>query len=120
MSRVLVVEDDVLLAQQFQQQLEQAGFTVQLTHHVGAALDLLNKMNPSVIVLDLVLPVHSGFALLHELQSYDDTSQIPVVACVTSGDDLELEELRPYGVKRLLDKSTMLPADIVTAVRAVS
>ena len=74
-------------------------------------------------------PVHYGLqhaqliehgrvlVLLHELQSYDDLGRIPVVVCTTSANDITLEQLRPYGVRLLLDKVSMHPDDIAKAVR---
>jgi hypothetical protein len=34
--------------------------------------------------------------------------------------DLQLEELESYGVRRILDKATMQPDDLVAAVRSVT
>jgi hypothetical protein len=38
---------------------------------------------------------------------------------LTLADDLQLRELSSYGVRRLLDKLTMTPEDIVAAARSV-
>jgi hypothetical protein len=56
--------------------------------------------------------------LLHELQSYTDTADIPVIVS-TNLPNIELEELEPYGVKSLLNSASMKPSDIVAAVRSV-
>ena len=79
----------------------------------------IDEALPDVIILDMLLPVTSGLTLLHELQSYSDTATIPVVMCTSMADILTLDELRPYGVRRLLDKVTMQPADIAASVRAL-
>ena len=60
-----------------------------------------------------------AFALLHELQSYDDTHQIPIVLCTNLADQFDKKQLEVYGVKRIVDKTTMHPSDIVAAVKAV-
>lgn len=119
MTHVLLVEDDTLLAREQSRQLETAGFSVQHVAHAGAALVAIDEQLPQVIIVDMLLPVTSGLSLLHELQSYEDTATIPIVVCTSLADTLSLEELAPYGVRRLLDKTTMQPEDIVTAVRAV-
>lgn len=119
MIKVLLVEDDTLLARQFKRQIEVAGYEALWARHAGEAMARLDEAMPDVIILDLILPVRSGFALLHELQSYDDTASVPIVVCSSSASQTKLAELAPYGVKRLVDKVTMVPGDIVAAVRAV-
>lgn len=112
-----LIEDDALLARHFISTLEKAGYTVHHSHHALESMTYIDKNLPDVIVLDLLLPVTTGFTLLHELQSYDDTRTIPVIVC--SSIISSLEELQPYGVKRVLDKTTMRPSDLIAAVRAV-
>ena len=120
MSHVLLVEDDMLLAKHFMRVLEQDGMHVVHAPHAGAAIQAIDRQPPDVIVLDVLLPAVSGFSLLHELRTYEDTAAIPTVVCTTMADDMPLETLRSYGVDRLIDKATMQPADIVTAVRAMT
>lgn len=114
---VELIEDDMLLARQFRASLERAGYDVHHSRHAAEAMAHIDATPPAAIVLDLLLPVTTGFTLLHELQSYDDTRSIPVVVC--SSIVPTLDEVAPYGVRRVLDKVTMHPDDLPTAVRAV-
>lgn len=115
--RVLIVEDDVWLSDSFSKVLEGAGFTVQAASHAQQAMDRLDAFKPDVLLLDVFLPGSNGFALLHEMRSYTDIGEIPAVVITTSADTLAHVDLEPYGVIRLLDKTTVKPADIVAAVR---
>ena len=119
MTRVLLVEDDRWLAELEQRVLEKAGFTVSHAEHGYAAIELVDSFKPEVIVLDVLLAGSTAFALLHELQSYTDTAQVPVILCTNLADQLSKEKLQEYGVKRVVDKSTMHPDDLVAAVRSV-
>jgi two-component system OmpR family response regulator len=118
-SRILVVEDDVWLAEQHIRVLEKAGYSVTVSPHTIAAIEAIDDIHPSVIILDVLLPGTTAFTLLHEVQSHSDIASIPVILCTNLASDLKLDDLRPYGVKRLLDKTTMEPSDIVSAVRSV-
>lgn len=120
MTQVVLIEDDVLLGRQFVRHLTQAGYGVRHAIHAGEALTMIDDVPPDVIMLDMLLPATSGMALLHELQSYSDTAAIPIIVCTSMADMLSFEELRPYGVRRLLDKTTMYPADMVGAIRAIT
>ncbi len=116
---VLIVEDEVWLGEQFSRTLQQAGYSTRVTSNGHAAMDLIDELRPRVIMLDMLLSGGTGLALLHELQSYTDTGDIPVVLCTNIAGDLDVKDLRPYGVRRLLDKTTMHPDDVTVAIRSV-
>ena len=113
-----LIEDDTLLARQFVTSLEREGYQVHHSHHAKEAMIAIDEALPDVIILDVLLPATTGFALLHELQSYDDTRAIPVVIC--SSVPLTMKEVVSYGVRRIIDKTTMVPGDLTAAVRAVT
>ena len=115
--KVELIEDDTLLARQFVASLQKEGYDVHHSHHAKEAMVIIDELLPDVIILDVLLPVTTGFTLLHELQSYDDTRAIPVIIC--SSVSLTPKEVESYGVRRVIDKTTMLPDDLVKAVRAV-
>ncbi|RYF29057.1 MAG: response regulator [Chloroflexi bacterium] len=116
---VLIVEDEPWLSQQFTRSLESAKYTVRTTTNGLVAMDLIDEQHPRVLVVDMLLTGGTVLPLLHELQSYTDTSSIPVVLCTNLATDLSVKDLQYYGVRRIIDKTTMLPDDIIAAVRYV-
>lgn len=116
---VLIVEDDEWLAEQHSRVLDSAGFRTIITPHALAAIQAIDEKCPDVIILDVLLTGNTAFALLHELQSYGDTGDIPIILCTNLADDLSLDDLGHYGVKKILDKTTMLPSDMIAAVKGV-
>lgn len=116
---VLIVDDDSWLAEHSASVLSEAGFAAHTTRHALSAIDRIDELKPDVLILDILLPGATGFSLLHEMQSYKDTAAIPVIICSGVADSLSLDELKPYGIRRILDKTTMDPDDIVAAVRGV-
>jgi CheY-like chemotaxis protein len=116
---ILVVEDDHWLSEQYARVLLGAGYGVTCVSNALSAIEKIDDINPDVIILDILLTGSTAFALLHELQSYSDTGSIPIVLCTNLASELQLEDLRPYGVKRILDKTKMLPDDLVIAIRSV-
>jgi CheY-like chemotaxis protein len=118
MTHVLLVEDDAWLADVESGALRSAGFDVRVAPNALAAIDIVDTMQPDAIVLDVLLAGSTGFALLNELQSYSDTATIPVILCTSIAEQLNAVQLKQYGVHRILDKTTMVPDDIVAAVRS--
>ena len=119
MSRVLLVEDDAWLATLQAEVLQAGGFEVVLAPHATSAVVKIDEQLPDVIVADMLLTGTTALTLLHELQSHSDTKDIPVILCSNLADAISVDELRPYGVRRIIDKTTMHPGDLVAAVRSV-
>jgi DNA-binding response OmpR family regulator len=62
--RILIVEDEPDLAWVEQFNLESEGYDVQVAHEGAAAIAALDSFQPHVMVLDLMLPHVSGWAVL--------------------------------------------------------
>lgn len=116
MKKIVIIEDDVWLAQLYSRALKD--YDVAYAPNAVSAMDIIDTLQPDALLVDVLLPGGAIFTLLHELQSYVDTRSVPVVMCTNIAETLSLEDLRPYGVVRLLDKTTIEPDDIVTAMRA--
>lgn len=116
---VLIVEDDIWLSEQFERTLVGAGFSVERAFEGHTAMDLIDQLKPKVILLDMLLTGSTAVTLMHELQSYKDTGEIPIVLCTNLASVISLAEVSAYGVRRILDKTTMHPDDVVTAVRSI-
>jgi CheY-like chemotaxis protein len=77
---VLVVDDEADMRDSLQELLEDAGFTVATAANGAEALEILNgEALPSVMILDLIMPVLSGNELYDQMQKDPRLSKIPVV-----------------------------------------
>lgn len=121
MKQVLVVDDDIWMAEYISKVLKRAGYLVTISSDGYSAIDIIDEKIPDAMFLDVLLPAANGFALLQELKSYSDTCEIPVVICSTLNflDNFK-DSLSQYGVKRFLDKSTMTADDILGSIRSVT
>lgn len=119
MITVLIIEDDPWMAQRLGSILAREGFLANYVTNGYEAMAHIDKKSPDVLLLDMLITGGTGLTLLHELQSYEDTAKIPVILCTNLAAGLSLVSVAPYGVRRLLDKTTMTPEDVIVAVRAV-
>ena len=76
---VLLLEPDEQLAQNYTNALTQAGEKVMWATTAQQALQTIDTKTPDIIVLEINLIEHNGIEFLYELQSYADTSKIPVI-----------------------------------------
>ena len=117
---ILVVEDDTWFAEQEVRALEAAGFQALYAPNALEAMEIIDERRPDVLLLDVFLAGPNIFTLLHELRSHVDLAMIPVVLCTNSADGLSDEDVEVYGVSAVLDKTSMMPDDIVAAIRRVA
>lgn len=120
---IILVEDESWVAEVYQLQLESAGFKVRVAPHAQAAIDVIDDCNNvALVMLDLFLPEHNGFSVLHHLQSYDDWQRIPVVIFSNVNQrDVRLsdEQWSEYGVVWYAEKHRVHPKDVVEKVKAI-
>jgi CheY-like chemotaxis protein len=100
---VLVVEDEPAVAAVEAMILEDAGLAVAVAPDGGAALATLNQRRPALVVLDLDLPVASGFRVLEVLKGDPATAPVPVLV-VTALDFAEAKAAAQAGADAFLTK----------------
>ncbi|HKY80441.1 MAG TPA: response regulator [Sphingobium sp.] len=90
--QVLLVEDDDSARELFATALRMTGHLVRTAPDGLAGLRMLEAFEPDVIVVDLALPIASGFEVLDELRSAERTHATPVIAI--SGHEPGLQQAR--------------------------
>lgn len=83
--RVVIIEDDLELAQLVAQELRFGGFSVAIAESGRAAFNLLNKYDVSLVLLDLMLPGEDGLELCKQLRARE---QAPAIIMVTARAEL--------------------------------
>lgn len=68
MSQILIVEDNLTLAQGLQNNLEVEGHSVRVALDGAEGLSAARSETPQLVILDLMLPDQSGFRVLRELR----------------------------------------------------
>lgn len=118
MRHILIIEDDEWLAESYGQSLKRRGFIVECAASADEAMRQIEARIPDVILADIVLGETNILALLHELQSYEDTAAVPVVLCSSLPLDPERhrESFASYGVHEVLDKSQITPSSLAEAI----
>jgi CheY-like chemotaxis protein len=108
--RILVVEDDDVLANMYRSALRGAGFEVDIAGDGLAALDDIDTDHPDLVVLDMHLLQIGGERVLHEVASTPDTRDIPVIV-VTGANDTA-----PVGRALAILRKPCDPGDLVALV----
>jgi DNA-binding response OmpR family regulator len=82
---VLVVEDEADLVWVVRFNLELEGYRTYVASNGIAALELLQEVTPDVMLLDLMMPVMDGWAVLHEIKRRGLASPRVIVVSARAG-----------------------------------
>ena len=85
---ILVIEDEVKIAELIEKYLYLEGFKTSLIHDGNCALDAVNELNPDLIILDIMLPGTNGIELCSKIRQYSDVPIIMLTARVEEIDHL--------------------------------
>ena len=85
-SQILVVDDEPQVVWMLQFSLEAEGYQTLSARDGRAALDEVREHHPSVVLLDIMMPVMDGWAFLEELQALpaDERPRVIVVSARSS------------------------------------
>jgi DNA-binding response OmpR family regulator len=104
---VLIVEDDLDLARVLVGLFERRGIEV---FHAGtgkAAIELSERVQPDLLVLDLVLPEGDGFSVVDWLRRNDKLRSVPLVVYTAKDLNAEEREKLKLGHTEFITKSRM-------------
>jgi CheY-like chemotaxis protein len=105
LNRVLLVDDDRSIRRIAQIALAEVGhFQVTLASSGQEALNLAQKEQPDLVLLDVMMPEMDGFAVLIKLQKDPTTSAIPVIFMTASVTEDEQLQYRTLGVRGVIVK----------------
>jgi CheY-like chemotaxis protein len=110
--RVLLVEDDVSVAEMYKLKLELDGYKVNVASDGESALEMARAAPPDLIFLDIRLPKLDGFEVLEALRADERTSRIPVVILSNYSETELVERGLRLGALEHLIKSQTTPAKV--------
>ncbi|MDD5584786.1 MAG: response regulator [Candidatus Omnitrophica bacterium] len=114
--KILVVDDDEGFLDELSEALSMRGFQIIEVDDPCAALEVAEKTNPDLILLDLKMPQKSGVQLAYELKSIKEFSRIPVVAMSGFFKDKYSDLLTSCGIKACFKK----PFNIDAVIKKIS
>jgi DNA-binding response OmpR family regulator len=85
--RVLVVEDDLTIADSVAARLRAEGFEVELAHDGPSAVARARDLRPDLVVLDVMLPGFDGLEVCRRIQA---DRPVPVLMLTARGDETDL------------------------------
>lgn len=116
---VVLVEDEINIAEAIRFLLSQEGWRVETLANGAAAVDVIRKVMPDLVMLDVMLPGKSGFEILHELRADTAFDNMPILMLTARGQSRDREMAERAGVSKFMTKP-FSNADMLNAVRALT
>ena len=117
MKKILIVEDEQLIADLMQRKLQDEGYYAFVARDGEEAVKQIREGRPDLILLDIVLPRLNGFDVLAEIQKDEELKLIPVIIISNSGQPEEIERAKAAGVRDWLVKTEFDPKEVLEKVR---
>ncbi|MCX5699922.1 MAG: response regulator [Candidatus Omnitrophica bacterium] len=102
--RVLIIDDDYNAAKAVKEALQDKGLIVFYGSNEEEGLRLLSKVEPDIILLDLVLPGESGFKIAQGIKADPKYSDIPIIAISLKTEDIDKHIAAKSGFVAYMEK----------------
>src|SRR5678815_254661 len=112
---ILIVEDENSIAEVVSLYLKRAGYSVQIASDGRQAMNIFEKRNPDLVILDLMLPEVDGLSLTRWLR---DRSNVPIIMVTARRSEADRITGLEMGADDYVVKP-FSPQELVSRVRAV-
>jgi two-component system alkaline phosphatase synthesis response regulator PhoP len=118
--KLLVVEDEKLLADALEIKFKNAGFMVFRATNGQEGLESAVANKPDIVLLDILMPQMDGKEMLSKLREIPEFKSLPVVVLTNAGTVENIHEMKFYdNASEFLIKSNVTPEDILQKVNAL-
>lgn len=117
LKKILLVEDDDALANVYTMRLQAEGFDVRRVANGEDALAAAREYQPSLILLDAMMPKISGFDVLDILRNTPETADIKIIMLTALSQDSDKARAQGLGVDDYLVKSQVVISDVVDRIK---
>ena len=99
--KALVVDDEKLIVKGLKFSLEQEGYEVDCAYDGQEAVDKCKEKEYDIVLLDLMLPILSGYEVCQQVREFSD---MPIIMLTAKGDDMDKILGLEYGADYYITK----------------
>lgn len=109
---ILVIDDDRNLRKIIQTNLELAGYEVTTAANGAEALEILDTMQPDLVLVDVMMPAMDGYELTRRIRAHPSNTRVPIIMLTAKGEvedklagfDAGVDDYmtKPFGPQELL------------------
>ena len=116
--KVLIVEDEEMLAKALEMKLTHDGFAVALAANGQLGIEAAQSFLPDIILVDIMMPVMDGKAMVKKLRQLPQFKTTPVIILTNAGTIENMEEAKlGLGISDFLIKSNVNLDEVAAKIR---
>ena len=117
MKKILIIEDNQIVANVYRNKLAVEGYQVEIALDGETGLKMMRTFKPDMIVLDLMLPKITGVEVIKQIRSEDDFAKLPVIVFSNTYLTNLIQEAWKAGATKCLSKASCSPKEVLDLVR---
>lgn len=115
MSKIIIIEDNELVARLYETKLLKEGHVVGLAFDGAQGIELIRSNKPDLVVVDLMLPDISGIEIIKQLRDHTEFVDLPIIAY--SADETLLLEAENLKATETISKKENSSKEILDHIR---
>jgi CheY-like chemotaxis protein len=119
MKRVLITEDDGLIAEIYRDSFDREGFSAEVATDGAVAIQRLKENPPDIVLLDLMMPNVNGVEVLKYIRTQESLKHLPVVVMSNAFAGALGREASIAGATKMFAKNACGPKRLVKEVREI-
>jgi len=116
MSKIAIIEDDAAISQMYRIKFESENFEVDTAENGKLGLELIEKMKPDIVLLDLMMPEMNGDEMLIALRKTPFGKDVKVIILTNMGESEAPAVLKDLNVSAFIVKANMTPRQVADLV----
>jgi len=117
MKKILIIEDDQIVANVYRNKLAAEGYQIEVALDGEIGLKIMRTFQPDLMVLDLMLPKMSGVDVIREVRSESEFSKLPIIVFSNTYLTNMVQQAWKAGANKCLSKASCSPREVVDVVR---
>jgi DNA-binding response OmpR family regulator len=117
MKKILIIEDDQIVANIYRNKLSVEGFKVEVALDGESGMEVVKNFKPDAVLLDLMLPKTSGVDVMRQLRADAAFGQAPIIVFSNTYLANMVQEAWKAGATKCLSKASCSPKHVIEALR---
>lgn len=117
--KILLIEDDSFMVEMYTTKFELEGFEVVAAEDGRKGLDMVKKVKPDIILLDILMPDMDGWDVLKTLKKDKLLADIPVIMLTNLGQKDDVKKGFEMGAVGYLIKAHFMPSEVVDKIKKI-
>ena len=119
MKKILIIEDDQLVANIYRNKFAVDNFQVETALDGEKGFELVKTFKPDAVILDLMLPNVTGVDVLKKIRAEPGLQQLPVIVFSNTFLSNMVQEAWKAGATKCLSKANCTPKQVLDVIRAL-